>query len=184
MARGNATASSSANQSQGNASQYFGNAESLYGNVVPTLESEIANPQGFTPPDEAAFETEAQQGAGGTQAAAVGQGGLRAVRTRNAGAATKAIDDAARGAGEQLSQSRLKTQLANANLKQQQQQQGIQGLENLTALETGASNTALGNVAPLVNANTNAANASWDWATDIFDPLVKAGGTAAAGAGY
>ena len=40
------------------------------------------------------------------------------------------------------------------------------------------------NNAPAVQANTAAQNASWDWATDLFDPLVQAGskvGSAALG---
>lgn len=152
----------------------MGNANSLYGSLAPTLESEVAHPAGFAPTDQAAMETGAQQSAGGSQAGAVGQGGLYAARTGNKGGAAAAIADASRGAGQQLSKNLLGIRSANANLKNQQQQAGISGLENLTGLETGASNTALGNVAGLSNANTNAANASYDWATDIFDPTLKA----------
>ena len=152
----------------------MGNANSLYGDLAPTLESEVAHPAGFAPTDEAAMETGAQQSAGGSQSGAVGQGGLYAARTGNRGGAAAAIADASRGAGQQLSKNLLGIRSANANLKNEQQQAGLSGLENLTGLETGASNTALGNVAGLSNANTNAANASYDWATDIFDPTLKA----------
>jgi hypothetical protein len=158
----------------------MGNANSLYGDLVPTLEGEIAHPAGYAPSDLSAMETGAQQSAGGSQASAVGQGGLYAARTGNKGAAAAAIADASRGAGQQLSKNLLGIRSANANLKNEQQQAGISGLTNLTGLETGASNTALGNVANLSNANTNAENASWDWSKDILDPLISAGGADAA----
>lgn len=120
------------------------------------------------------METGAQQSAGGSQSGAVGQGGLYAARTRNKGGAAAAIADASRGAGQQLSKNLLGIRSANANLKNEQQQAGISGLSNLTGLETGASNNALSNVAGLSNANTNAENASYDWAKDIFDPILQA----------
>jgi hypothetical protein len=164
-----------------NANAFMGNANSLYGDLAPTLESEVAHPAGYAPTDLSAMETGAQQSAGGSQAGAVGQGGLYAARTGNKGGAAAAIADASRGAGQQLSKNLLGIRSANANLKNEQQQAGISGLTNLTGLETGASNTALGNVANLSNANTNAANASWDWAKDILDPTLQAGGTAAGG---
>lgn len=162
----------------------MGNANSLYGNLAPTLEGEIAHPAGFAPSDLASMETGAQESAGGSQAGSVGQGGLYAARTRNKGGAAAAIADATRGAGRQLSTNLLGIRSANAKLKNQQQQSGISGLENLTGLETGASNTALGNVANLSNANTNAINASWDWSKDLFDPIVQAAGGAASGGAF
>ena len=162
----------------------MGNANSLYGDLAPTLESEVAHPAGYAPTDLSAMETGAQESAGGSQAGAVGQGGLYAARTRNKGGAAAAIADASRGAGQQLSKNLLGIRSANANLKNEQQQAGISGLSNLTGLETGASNNALGNVANLSNANTNAENASWDWSKDLFAPILDAGAKAAAGAGY
>jgi hypothetical protein len=154
---------------------YTGNASSLYGDLAPTLESEAAHPAGYAPTDLSAMETGAQQSAGGSQAGAVGQGGLYAARTGNRGGAAAAIADASRGAGQQLSKNLLGIRSANANLKNEQQQSGLTGLQGLTGLETGASNTALGNVANLSNANTNAANASWDWAKDVMSPILQAG---------
>lgn len=175
MARGDQTASNAENTSAANSGTFMGNANSLYGDLAPTLEGEIAHPAGFAPSDQSAMETGAQQSAGGSQAGAVGQGGLYAARTRNKGGAAAAIADASRGAGQQLSKNLLGIRSANANLKNEQQQAGISGLTNLTGLETGASNTALGNVANLSNANTNAANASWDWSKDLFAPILGAG---------
>lgn len=103
------------------------------------------------------------EGAGGTQAAAVGQGGLLAARTGNAGAGAESISDASRGAGEQLSKNLLGIRSQNAALKERQRESATSGLTNTLALETNAGNTALGQIAPLVNANTEAAkNDPWN----------------------
>jgi hypothetical protein len=135
--------------------------------------SESAHPQGFNPADEAAMRTEAEQSAGGTQAAAVGQGGLLGARTRNKGAAAQAVADASRGAGQQLSNAGLRVQTENADLKNQQRAQALSGLTGLTGMETGASNNALGEVAGNVNADTNARKASYDW-TSLLSPVTAA----------
>lgn len=181
MARGDQQASGAEGQSNANANAEFGNASSLYGSLAPTLEGEVAHPAGYAPSDLSTMETGAEQSAGGSQAGAVGQGGLYAARTGNKGAAAAAIADASRGAGQQLSKNLLGIRSANANLKNEQQQAGISGLSGLTGLETGASNNALSNVASLSNANTSAANASWDWSRDLLAPILGAGGAAAGG---
>lgn len=174
--RGDQQAQGAEGQANANANTFMGNSNSIYGDLAPTLESQLANPQGFNPADEAAMETGAEQGAGGGEASAVGQGGLLAARTGNAGAAGKAVSDASRGAGEQLSKNLLGIRNANANLKQEQKGQALSGLEGIYGTNVGAQGTALGNVAANSNANTNAVNASWDWAKDILDPALKAGG--------
>jgi hypothetical protein len=149
---------------------------------MPELQAESANPQGYGPTELAQMNTAAQQSAGGTQSGATGQGALLAARTKNPGTAAAAIGQSARTAGEIASKGALGTQVANANLKQKQQQAGLTGQENLTGLETGAGLTALGQVAPDVNANTGAINASYDWAKDILDPALQAAGQGASAA--
>src|ERR1019366_2252157 len=127
-------------QAAANSQNFLNNSNALYSTVVPQLASEAAHPAGFNPTDEAAFNTDAQQSAGGSQASAVGQGALLGARTRNSGAAASAIDSAARSGGEQLSKNALGVQRANAGLKEQQRQSGLGGLQSLTGLETGAAN--------------------------------------------
>ena len=188
MSRGNnqsQTASTQGNanavQASNNSQNFLNNSNALYSTVVPQLTAEAAHPAGFNPTDYAAMNTDAQQSAGGSQAAAVGQGGLLGARTRNSGAAAAAIDSAARSGGQDLSRNALGVRTANARLKESQRQSGLSGLENMTGLYTGAannalgvSNGALGEVASNVNANTNAANQSWDWAKDILSPVLGA----------
>lgn len=181
MARGDNQAQGAEGQSNANANTFMANGNSLYSDLAPSLESTVANPQGFSPADEAAMETGAQQGAGGSEAAAVGQGGLLAARTRNAGAGSKAITDASRGAGEELSRNLLGIRTADASLKQHQRDTAQSGLEGLYGANVSGQGQALGNVAANSNANTNAANASWDWAKDVLSPVLSAAGTAAGG---
>lgn len=172
MARGNAQAQGASGQANANANTFMGNANSLYSTAVPALTSEEQNPQGFGPSDLAKMKTDAMQTAGGSEAGAVGQGGLLAARTRNAGGPAAAIASAARTSGQNLSRANLGVDTADAKLKEQQRQAGLSGLENLNSVETGASNNALGQVASNVNANTQAANQSWDWATKLLDPTL------------
>ena len=179
MARGSSQASGAATQAQNNSNTFMGNANSLFSTLAPELQTEAAHPSGIAQPDLAAMNTSAQQSAGGTQAAAVGQGALAKSRTKNAGAGDAAIAASSRGAGEELSKRALQTQITNAGMKEKQQQAGLSGLEGLTGMETGAANQALGIVPQAVNANTNAANQSWDWAKYLLDPAMAAAGQGA-----
>lgn len=179
MARGSTAANTAASSAQGLSNTLQGNAASTFGSLMPELQSEVANPSGFNPVDKARMTTEAQQGAGGSQAGAVGQGALLASRTKNPGAASSAIAQSSRNSGQQLSKDTLATNLADQSLKEKQRSQGISGLEGLNSTELGGGINALGEVAPAVNANTNAFNSSYDWTKDILDPLVSAAGGAA-----
>lgn len=181
MGRGSDTAQGSAVQSQKTATGLTGNANSLYGNLAPMLTSQAAHPAGFSPADEASMETGAMDTAGGTQAAAVGEGNLESARTRNAGGFGQAVSDASRGAGETLSRGLLGVRNANANLKQHQHDEALGGLQGLYNTNVGGANTALGNVAPLVNSDTNAENASWDAFNNVTGAITNAAKT---GAGF
>ncbi len=164
------------------ASTLSGNAANVYGSLAPTLQAEAAHPQGYTPAQQAAQNTAAQQSAGGSNAATVGQGALLAARTRNAGAAQNAIAQGGRQASENLSNAAVGTQVKNADLQQQQQQAGIKGEENLYGQTMGGGLNALGiSNSSLGVANTAAANNPY---MKLLQSGIAAGGQAAAGAGY
>jgi len=129
---------------QGLSNQLTSNAANVYGGLEPTLAAEAAHPAGYTPAQKAMQNTAAQQSAGGSTAAAVGQGGLYAARTRNAGAGSSAIGNAVRSAGAGLSKNAVGTEMNSANLAHQTQQQGIKGLEGLNSTELGQGENALG----------------------------------------
>lgn len=179
MARGSDQAQTGAATGNQFAQTYGGNASNIFSDLAPTLQNEMHHPSGMAPTDLAAMNTGAQQSAGGTQSAAVGQGLLRAARTRNAGGADAAVEASSRHAGEQLSEAGLQTRLKNAAMKFQQQQGAERGLGSLYGTSVSGGNQALGEVAHNVDANTNAENASWDWAKYILDPAMQAAGSAA-----
>lgn len=174
MARGSNTAQASANQATQNSDALTGNANGIYSTLLPQLETEAANPQGYSPSTIAGMNTAAQQSAGGATSGASGRGALLAGRTRNAGSAAEAIDSAARTGGQQLSNAALGVQNDNAQLKAREQQQGLQGMEGIYGTDVSGANGALGEVAPLVNANTQDENASYGAFTNIINPLLGA----------
>jgi hypothetical protein len=142
------------------ASSLTGNAASIYGGLEPALQSEAAHPQGYTPSQVASQNTAAQQSAGGSQAATAGAGGLYAARTKNAGAAQNAIGAGTRAAGANLSNAAVGVANKNANLQQQQQQEGLKGLGGLysTNLSGGENALGLSNSALSGAASSDAAN--------------------------
>ena len=172
MARGSDQATGAATSAQNLSNEYGSNAQGIFSSLEPTLAAEAAHPAGMAPTDLAAANTAAQQSAGGGQAAAVGQGALLAGRTGNAGSADAAIAKSTETTGQNLSKAALQTQLKNDSLKQQQQQEGIKGMEGLYGQNAGESVGSLGEVASNVNANTQAENASWDWAKDFVNPMM------------
>ena len=180
MGRGSDQANAAATSASNISGTAAGNAGALYSTLAPALESEMANPQGFNPVDMARMNTSTMQTAGGTQAAAQGEGALRAARTGNIGGSDAAIAKSARTGGELASEGALSTQIKNAQLKEQQRNAATSGLEGLYGTDTGASVNALGEVAQNVNADTNAENASWDWTKGLEGIGQFLGGSAAA----
>lgn len=176
MGRGSQPASTAADTGNKLAGTYSGNAGSIFSALSPMLTSEAAHPPGMAPMDLAATDTAAQQSAGGSQAGAIGQGRLRAAATRNAGGSDAAIAESSRAAGRSLSDAATGTRLKNAALKQTQRQSALTGLEGLFGANVGGGNQALSSVASNVNADTNAENASWDWAKDLFVPILQSAG--------
>ena len=179
MARGSQAAQGAATSAQSLSNTAAGNAGALFSTLAPELMSESAHPSGISQPDLAAANPAGLEAAGGSMAGATGQGALLAARTKNAGAPAAAIGESSRRAGETLSKAAVGTQMANAQMKEKQRQSALSGLGSLTGLETGAATNALGEVAQNVNANTNAANQSWDWAKYLLDPAMQAASGAA-----
>lgn len=184
--RGNQTADNAATTATGLNTTLENRASGLYAPLAPQLINQSINPQGFSPTDEAKMTTAAQEGAGGGAASAVGQGGLKAARTHNAGGSDAAIADAARTSGENASEAALKVAGANAQAKMHQQEHAQNELGNLEGQQQTSALTALGQVPGDVNASTNAEDASWNWTKGlkaISDALTQGGKLAMGGAG-
>jgi hypothetical protein len=169
MARGSAAANTAASSGQNQFDTLSSNASGIYQTLAPELSAEAAAPPGYDPATMSRMRTAAMQGTGGSAAGAVGEGGLLAARTRNAGTADAAIAESSRNASKSFGNAALNAELANANLQQKQRQEALTGESNLYGEQLGAV------VPQAVNANTNAENASWDWAKDLLDPILSAG---------
>lgn len=144
-------------------------AQNIYGSLVPQLQSQAINPQGYSPTTKAAINTAGQQSAGGSQAGAVGQGALLAARTKNAGTADAAIQQSARQAGQTVGKTAVGTEVADANLKNQQQQRAQSELGGIGSTDLGASLTALGlSDQALSGANTTGNANPWQQAGSLY----------------
>lgn len=175
MGRGNEQAQDASKSALASSGALQSRAGGLYNTLSPAIMNDITHPAGFSPTDLAAQNTAAQQSAGGSQAGAVGQGALLAARTKNAGAADAGIAESSRESGRALTDAALQTQVRNAMLKNAQRESALGMGTGLYGTNVGGSNNALGEVAQNVDANTNAENASWNWAKNIFTPIATSG---------
>lgn len=165
---------------QGLSNQLTANSANIFGGLEPTLAARAATPMGYTPAQKASINTAAQQSAGGSTAGAVGQGGLYAARTRNAGAPAAAIGAANRAAGSNLSRNAVNTEVQSANLGQQNQRAALGGLQSLNSTELSGGEQALGlSNQALQGADQSAANNPW---MKLLQSGIAAGGQAGAAA--
>lgn len=135
---------------------YGGNANSLFSSLEPQLEAEARNPSGYGAPGLAAMDTAAGEAAAGSTAGSVGAMRRAAARTRNAGGYAAAEDEAARSGQRTASTAALDIAGKNEELKQQQKQSALSGLQGLYGTDVGASISSLGLAPNMINAGTNA----------------------------
>lgn len=127
------------------------NAAGALSTINPIYSSLAAGTTGYTPTEKANQLTASSQSLGGGVAGAVGQGGLQAARTGNAGGSTAALDDAARTAGVQQGSNALDVQNASDALATQNQRVGLageSGIYNQANQQADASLNTANNVAP------------------------------------
>lgn len=149
-------------------------ANALYGTVAPLATQLATNPQGFSPKDINNMTTASNETLGGGQAAATGAAGLAANRTGNTGATSAVIDQAQRQSDQQQSANNLGIQNANAQLKQQQQEEGLSALDQLYGTNKTGENSLYGNSAGILNAGKQPG-----WFQSMFGDLTQAGNTSA-----
>jgi len=181
MARGSPAATEAATTANKQAGTNYGNANALFGPLSASLQTDAIHPSGINPADLARMDTAALETGGGSNAAAVGQGALRSARTRNAGGADAAMGASIRSGGETASRGILANRMKNAEVMAGQREHGQTGLNSLFAENLSGGNQALGVVPQAVNADVQAKNSSWNWAKDLFGPLMGAAGAAAGG---
>jgi hypothetical protein len=111
--------------------------------VNPIYSAMAKDPQGLTPAEKANSLTSSAQSTGGGVASAVGQGGLMAARTGNAGGATAALDDASRMAGVTNSANALDVQNRSDQLATQNQRVGLAGVNGIYQDANGQADASL-----------------------------------------
>lgn len=124
-----------------NSSTATGQATTAYNDVNPIYSKLATGTVGYTPQQKSDQLTASSQSLGGGVSAAVGQGGLLAARTGNAGGATAALDDASRQAGVTQSGNALDVQNQSDQLATQNQRVGLAG-EN--SIYNDANSTGVG----------------------------------------
>lgn len=131
------------NKALTNSSTNAGNAAGALNTINPIYSEMATGTMGLTPDQKASALTASSQSAGGGMASAVGQGGLLAARTGNAGGATAAIDDAARSAEVANSKNALDVQNQSNTIARQNQAQGLAGLNSIYDTANGQADASL-----------------------------------------
>lgn len=150
-----------ATTAQQTGAQYGQSANEIGGTLTPQLTQEALHPTGINPTDLNAMQVANQQGAGGAAGGVQGQAGLGAARTRNTGALSGVLDEAARAKTRASSQGSLGIQNENTKTKLSQQQEGLKGLEGLYGTDVGAQLKAQSLVPEDVNSEVNADKQGW-----------------------
>jgi len=154
-------AKSAYNTAAGTAGQYGGQGNQIASSLIPGLEREAQNPEGYTPEEMSKQLVAGEQGAGGATAGITGQANLRAARTRNTAGYSTALDEAARDKTRALSQNALDVQNRSAELGQKKQMAAQEQLGQLYGTDVHANLAAQGLLPEDVSAETNAGKSGW-----------------------
>jgi len=143
------------------AQQYGAAGNQIASTLIPGLEREANNPEGYTPEEMNNQLVAGEQGAGGANAGIAGQAMLNAARTRNSSGETAVLDSAARDKTRQLSDNALNVENKSADLGQQKQMGAQKELGSLYGTDTEANLKAQGLLPEDVEAETNAGQSGW-----------------------
>ena len=154
-------AKSAYNEANATAGQYGSQGNQIASSLIPGLEREANNPQGYTPEEMNNQLVASEQGAGGATAGITGQANLQAARSRNSAGYTAALDQAARQKTQALSQNALGIQNKSAELGQKKQMAAQSELGNLYGTDVNANLKAQGLMPEDINAETNSGKSGW-----------------------
>ena len=162
MARNAVNQASAAAGTAGSTATTLGTeSQGIGANLTPFLTQEMLHPQGLGQEGIGAEESAALGGAGGAASGLTGMADQRAAVSRNAGGYQAALADAARSREKAAAGASEGIEAQNQNLMQQQQQEGAAGLSGLYKTDTSGMLESQGQVAPDVNAETNAGKSGW-----------------------
>jgi len=154
-------AGNAATTASNTAAGYGAAAGGTAGTLTPILTRMAQNPSGYSPTDVNNMRTNAAEGASSAANSAENKATLAANRSHNVGSLSAVQDEAARNKMQTMSKANLGVDVANANLKQNQQQAALAGLQKLYGTQVGAQVGSQGQIAQDVNAGVNAGNSGW-----------------------
>jgi hypothetical protein len=165
--------------------QYGATGNQIASTLIPGLEREANNPEGYTPEEMNNQLVAGEQGAGGANAGIVGQANLNAARNRNSAGESEVLDSAARDKTRQLSENALNVQNKSADLGEQKQMTAQKELGGLYGTDTEANLKAQGLLPEDVDAETKAGSSGWfQNMTALITALKGAGGSTASGTSF
>jgi hypothetical protein len=121
-----------------------GEASGIGANLTPFLTQEMLHPTGYGQQGLSAMTAAAEGGAGGATSGLTGQAMQRAAASHNTGAYGAALDAASRNRTAATANASEGIAANNANLMQQQQQEGAAGLGGLYKTDTSGMLDAMG----------------------------------------
>ena len=148
-------------------SQFSTDATAAQNELMPFLNSEMTNPQGFGSTGVNELNTAGGQAVSGAVGAGDEAARLRASRTGNPSSSSSIIDAVARTGAQQQSKNALGVDTANLQEKLKQQQAGAGGIADIGNTDLKAALDALG-------LNTGAVN-SWTDAFKATNPINEIG---------
>jgi hypothetical protein len=173
-------ASSNSKAAGGVAAKAGANADIDRSSIVPGYQREAQTPIGFNAGQLNNMLVAQQEGAGGANATATGEGRLAALRSRTAGGFAPALDEAARAKGRTLATGALDIQNQNARLGLERQQQARNALQGLYGTDTTNMLRAMGVQNEDLNTALAAKRQGWLQDTEGLLNTASKGGEAAA----
>jgi len=166
------------NQAVNTSGMLGASASNIGAGLTPFLTQEMLHPQGFGQQGLSALTAAAEGGAGGATSGLTGQAMQRAAASRNAGGYQAALDDAARSRTQAAAGASENIAGQNANLQQQQQQEGAAGLGGLYRTDTSGMLNAMGQEKGDIEAQIAAEQAGPAWMNTLGKGIGMAGGLA------
>ena len=168
---------SALNQAVGTSGMLGAQASGIGANLTPFLTQEMLHPQGYGQQDLSAMTAAAEGGAGGATSGLTGQAEQRTAASHNAGGYQAALDAAARDRTKAAAGASEGIAASNAGLKQQQMQEGANGLNGLYNTDTSGMLNAMGQEKGDIQTElaADAAPAPWESALGNLNTGVGAG---------
>ena len=172
------------NQAVGTSTMLGSEAQGIGSNLTPFLTEEMLHPTGYGQQGLSAMTAAAEGGAGGATSGLTGQAEQRAAASRNAGGYQAALDAAARSRSKAAAGASENIAAQNANLQQQQQQEGAAGLGGMYRTDTSGMLNAMNQQANDIKAGVAASQAGPGWMSSLGKGLGLLGAAGQVGAGF